>query len=136
MKTVTPYLFFEGNAREAMMFYRDCLGAELQLTPVTDVRGQPSQDPKARIMYSQVLVGGRPVLQASDVQASDKLSVGENVQISIDCESVVEIDRLFAAFSQGAKVRLPLDTMFWGARFGMLTDRYGIKWMFNCFLKQ
>ena len=68
--------------------------------------------------------------------SANRVTAGDNVQVAIDCDSVEEIDRLFAAFSQGARIRLPLDTMFWGARFGMLTDRFGILWMFNCQLNQ
>ena len=54
-----------------------------------------------------------------------------NFLINLDCESVQEIDRLFAAFSDQAKVTMPLQETFWAARFGMLTDRFGVKWMFN-----
>jgi len=135
MKTVTPYLNFNGNCREAMTFYNKCLGADLQLAPFMDNQGQPLSDPSARIMHSQILVAGKPILQASDTQPGDNVTPGNNVQVCIDCESVDEINRLFAAFSEGSQVRLPLDTMFWGARFGMLTDRFGILWMFNCQLK-
>jgi PhnB protein len=136
MKTVTPYLMFNGTCREAMTFYKECLGAELHLMPFVDDKGQPLQDPSARIMHAQITVGGRSILQASDVRPEDNLTSGNNFQVSIDCESVEEIDRLFGAFRDGAKIRLPLGTMFWGARFGMLTDRFGTLWMFNCFLKQ
>ena len=136
MKTVTPYLNFNGNCREAMTFYKNCLGAELQLTPFMDDQGQPSSDPSARIMHGQILVAGEPILQASDTQPGDAVTTGNNVQVCIDCESVDEIDRLFAAFTEDSQIRLPLDTMFWSARFGMLTDRFGILWMFNCYLKK
>jgi PhnB protein len=52
--------------------------------------------------------------------------------VSIDCESVAETDRLFAAFGEGGKVTMALQNMFWGAYFGMLIDKFGISWMFNC----
>jgi PhnB protein len=54
-----------------------------------------------------------------------------NFLINLDCESVQEIDRLFAAFSDQDKVTMPLQETFWAARFGMLTDRFGVNWMFN-----
>ena len=136
MKSVTPYLNFNGDCRDAMTFYKNCLGAELQLTPFMDDKGQPLSDPSARIMHSRILVGGQPILQASDTQPGDDVTIGNNVQVCIDCETVDEIDRLFAAFAKGSQIRLPLDTMFWGARFGMLTDPYGVLWMFNCYLNK
>ena len=54
-----------------------------------------------------------------------------NLLINLDCESVQEIDRLFAAFSDQGKITMPLQETFWAARFGMLTDRFGVNWMFN-----
>jgi PhnB protein len=60
-----------------------------------------------------------------------KVALGDNVQINIQCESNDEIERFFAGLSEGGKVKLPLQDMFWGAKFGMLTDKYGIHWMFN-----
>ena len=101
-----------------------------------DDQGRPLSDPSATIMHSQILVAGKAILQASDTQPGDAVTTGNNVQVCIDCESVDEIDRLFAAFTKDSQIRLPLDTMFWGARFGMLTDRFGILWMFNCYLKK
>jgi len=56
---------------------------------------------------------------------------GNNFLINLDCETVQEIDRLFAAFGDQGKVTMPLQETFWAARFGMLTDRFGVNWMFN-----
>lgn len=136
MKSVTTYLHFNGNCREAMQFYQTCLGTEIQITPVMDAQGQPSTDPGARIMHSQLLRNGQPILQASDDQSGSSPKVGNNFQVAIDCDSAEEIDRLFAALGQGGTVRLPLGTMPWGARFGMLTDKFGIQWLLNCYLQK
>lgn len=54
------------------------------------------------------------------------------MHINVDCEDVPQIERLFAAFSDGASVTMPLQNQFWGARFGMLVDKFGVHWMFNC----
>ncbi len=135
MKEVHAYLNFDGNCRQAMTFYQGCLGAELQLTPFHDANGQPSTDPGARIMHSQLTVRGAAILMASDTHAGGTLQHGNDFSMSIQCESVEEIERLFAALGEGGEVKMPLADMFWGARFGMLTDRFGIQWMLNCFLK-
>ena len=73
---------------------------------------------------------GAPILMASDTPPGESLQ-GNNFSVSIDCESLDEMERYFKALSQGGQVRLPLGDMFWGARFGMLTDQFGIQWMFN-----
>jgi PhnB protein len=134
MKSVTTYIHFNGNCREAMGFYQKCLGTEILITPVMDAQGKPSTDVGAKIMHSQLLRNGQPILQASDDPSGSSPKVGDNFQVAVDCESVEEIDRLFEALRQGGGVRLPLATMPWGARFGMLTDKFGIQWLLNCYL--
>jgi PhnB protein len=134
MKSVTTYLHFNGNCREAMQFYQKCLSTEIQMTPGMDAQGKPSSD--AKIMHSQLLRNGQPILQASDDPSGSSPKVGDNFQVAIDCDSVDKINRLFEALRQGGKVRLPLGDVPWGARFGMLTDKFGIQWLLNCYLRQ
>jgi len=66
MKSVTTYIHFDGNCREAMHFYQKCFGTEIQLTPIPDNSGKPSGDPAAKIMHSQLSRNGQPILMASD----------------------------------------------------------------------
>ena len=134
MKSVTTYLHFNGNCREAMQFYQKCLSTEIQMTPGMDAQGKPSSD--AKVMHSQLLRNGQPILQASDDLSGSSPKVGDNFQVAIDCDSVDEINRLFEALRQGGKVRLPLGDVPWGARFGMLTDKFGIQWLLNCYAQK
>jgi PhnB protein len=130
MKEIITYLTFDGNCREAMTFYKECLGAELQLSPFSEMPGDHPPAAKDRIMHAR-LSKGSATLMASDTMPGMPLHQGNNFSVSIMCESVVEIDWIFAAMGQGGKVTMPLGDQFWGARFGMLTDRFGIQWMFN-----
>jgi PhnB protein len=136
MKHVTSFIHFDGNCRQAMSFYQQCLGAELQLNPYPDTEGKPSSDSNAKIMHSQLSHGGAPLLMASDGAPGASHEPGKNFSVSIECDSLGEIERLFAAFSQNGQVTLPLGDMPWGARFGMLTDQFDIQWFFNCTLTQ
>jgi PhnB protein len=68
---------------------------------------------------------------ASDTMPGMPFAQGNNFSVTIDCESVEEIDRCFAALSEKGKVTMPLQKTFWAPRFGMLTDRFGINWMLN-----
>lgn len=131
MKSVTAYIHFDGNCREAMSFYQKCLGGELQLVPYTDAGGNPSTGPAAKIMHSQLSRGGAPMLMASDGAPGGSWKAGNTFSVSVDCDSIEEIARLFAAVGDKGQVRLPLGDMPWGARFGMLTDQFGVQWMFN-----
>jgi PhnB protein len=136
MQSVTTYIHFDGNCREAMQFYQNCLETDIQLTPLPDNSGKPSSDPAAKIMHSQLLRNGQPILMASDGSSGGAVKAGNNFSVSVDCESIAEIDRLFAAIDENGHVILPLGNVPWGARFGMLTDQFGIQWLFNCAASQ
>lgn len=101
MKTVTTSLSFDGNCRRAMSFYRECLATELEVNPYPDATGQPSSDPGAKIMHAQLVRGGAPILMASDTPQAGSLRAGNNFSVAIDCDSVEEAARLFAALSRG-----------------------------------
>ncbi len=131
MKGIVTYLNFDGNCREAMQFYAKCLGAELQMTPFSDMPGNPAPQAKDRIMHARLTKGSSELLMASDTQPGMPFQQGSNFSVSVQCESVQEIDALFAALSEKGKISMPLQDTFWGARFGMLTDQFGIHWMFN-----
>ena len=132
MKSVTTYIHFDGNCRQVMSFYHGCLGGELQLTPQPDASGAPSTKPNAKLMHSQISVGGAPILMATDEQPGASAKPWNNFSVSVECDSVEEIERLFVAIGDKGQVRLPLGDMPWGARFGMLTDQFGVQWIFNC----
>ena len=129
MKAVNAYLTFNGNCRQAMTFYQQCLGTELQLTPWPDAQGKPSSDPNAGIMHGRMTRGGMPILMASDAQPGDTLQVGANVSVAADCDSSSEGERVFAALAKDSKIRKPFGKTPWRANLGMLTDQFGIQWM-------
>lgn len=136
MKSVTAYLHFDGTCRQAMSFYQRCLGGELHLVAQADATGKPSTEPTAKVMHSQIARAGAPILMASDENAPGSLKPGNNFSVAVECDSVEEIERLFAAVGDKGQVRLPLRNVPWGARFGMLTDQFGVQWMFNCTIGQ
>jgi PhnB protein len=130
MKAFTPYLNFDGNTREAMTFYQKCLGAQLELQTFGEANA-PFPGHEQAVMHAR-LTTGSAVIMASDPMPNNPVVFGNNVWITQECESIEEIERVFAAFAEGGKVVMPLADQFWGARFGMITDKFGINWMFNC----
>jgi PhnB protein len=135
MKSFQPYLNFDGNTREAMTFYHQCLGGNLAIQTFGDVQAPGPPGSENRVMHAR-LDNGSAVLMASDTMPGHEFTQGTNVHINVDCDSVDEIERVFAAMSQGGTVVMPLADQFWGARFGMLVDKFGMHWMFNCELKK
>ena len=131
MKAVVTYLNFDGNCKTAMTFYNRCLGGELAIMPFSEAPGDIPKEAKDRVMHARITKNAATLVMASDTQPGHPFRPGSNFSISIDCESQDEIDRLFRAFSENAKITMPLQDAFWGARFGMLTDQFGVNWMFN-----
>ncbi len=133
MQATNIYLTFDGNCREAMTFYGKCLQAEPNLT--TFSAGPPEMAAAAKstpdnILHAE-LHSGPVVLMASDSMPGMPFRQGNNFSISISAESLAEMERLFAALSEGGKTTMPMHDAFWGGRFGMLTDQFGIGWMLS-----
>ncbi len=131
MSKIIAYLNFPGTCREAMTFYQQCLGGELN---IMDFEQMPNADqlPEAargNVMHAN-LVNGPLTLMASD-NFMDAVTNGDSVSLSLDCDSVAEADQFFTALSEGGMVKMPLADQFWGAKFGMLVDKFGINWMVN-----
>ena len=135
MKGLTTYLSFDGNCREAMEFYQRCLGGELVVMPFSDARekfdfNEFPNEAEGRIMHASLTKDGA-CLMASDVMPGMTFQQGNNFSVSVACETLEETETLFAALGENGRVAMPLADTFWGARFGMVTDQFGIHWMFN-----
>jgi PhnB protein len=133
MKRAHTYLNFDGNCRDAMTFYGKCLQSEPSITPYS--AGPPEMLEGARTAPDRILhaelASGPMVLMASDAIPGVPFTQGNNFSISIECESQGEMESLFTAFGENGQVMVPLHDAFWGGRFGMLTDQFGISWMFS-----
>lgn len=130
MKEFNTYLNFNGNCRQAMEFYAKCLGADLQVMPFSQGPMEVTPETKDKVLHAR-LSKGTQVIMASDCPPGIPLTMGNNFSISINCESREEVDKLFASLGEKGKVGMPAQDTFWGAYFGMITDQFGINWMFN-----
>jgi PhnB protein len=124
-------LTFDGTCGEAMKFYQRCLNADLHMMPFSEAPGNVPPEAKDRVMHAAIIKNGVPVVMASDSMPGTAVQQGTNFHICLSPETAEETDRLFKAFSEGGKVTMPLQDTFWGARFGHLTDKFGVNWMFN-----
>ena len=129
MKGMQAYLTFNGNCREAMESYAKALGAELSVFTWGEAPQAPAEG-KERVMHAR-LTGGSAVLMASDMPVGRTVKEGENFSLSVECESLEEEQRIFAALSEGGTVTMPLQDTFWASHFGMLTDKFGVRWMLD-----
>jgi PhnB protein len=132
MAQINAYLNFDGNCREAMTFYKKCLGGELT---VQTIEGSPIEfqcpvSMKHQVLHASLLKENL-VLMASDMIEPEGFIKGNTIALSLNCNSEREIKTFFSRLSDGGKITHPLEKQFWGATFGVLTDKFGIKWMLN-----
>lgn len=134
MATVNPYLNFNGNTEEAFNFYKSVFGGEflaIQRFKDTPEEEKLSASDGEKIMHIALPIGKGNILMGTDALESmgRQLIPGNNYYLSLSAESKAEADKLFKALSDGGEVSIPISDMFWGAYFGMLTDKFGIQWM-------
>ncbi|BDI34538.1 VOC family protein [Capsulimonas corticalis] len=131
MTLINGYIHFKGNTREAMAFYQECFGGDLEIQTIAGSPIEEHMPPEARqgVLHSALTNGG-VLLMASDM-VLDGLVTGNNMSLMVTCESEEEIDRLFAKLSEGGSIMCPLGDSFWGSKFGHLTDKFEIRWGLN-----
>jgi PhnB protein len=132
METINAYLTFNGKCREAMTFYKECLGGELQLQTIGEspMADQMPPQMKEQILHA-TLSKGDLMLMASDMVSEDGLTKGNAISLALICSSEEEIQHCYQKLSAGGKANHPLENTFWGATFGDLTDKYGNHWILN-----
>jgi PhnB protein len=130
---VQTYLFFNGKCEEAVEFYRQTLGAEVEFS----MRFKESPEPhppgvvppgfENKIMHCTFRIGSTTVM-ASDGCSADRPKF-EGFSLSLSVPNEAEANRVFASLAEGGQVRMPLTKTFWSPCFGMVQDRFGIGWM-------
>ncbi|MGN6438606.1 MAG: VOC family protein [Agriterribacter sp.] len=137
MTQINAYLSFNGNCREAMLFYQRCLGGELSIQTIaeTPLAAQCPAGMQHQVMHS-MLAGIDWVLMGSDMVGKDGFGIGADITLSINNDNATEIKSIFKSLSEGGKVYEDLTEKPWGALFGALTDKFGKRWMFNSDLKK
>lgn len=135
MQGVKPYISFKGNCREAMEFYKDKLGAEILFSGTygESPMAEMAPDNPDAIMHTSIKIGDSVIMACDNVCDGDNATVvGNNISLAFGTSDAGQAERAFEAMSDGAKIVMPMQETFWAERFGMLTDKFGINWMFNC----
>lgn len=129
---INPYVNFNGKAGPALQFWAAALGGTIEgLMKFGDSPMPCGPEEKELVMHATFKVGGATIM-VSDGRPAEPVPSISNIHISMNYLSVSEMEKAFAALSEGGTVVMPLAKQFWGATFGMLTDKFGIQWMFNC----
>jgi PhnB protein len=130
-----PYLFFNGNCREAMTFYQEKLGGSLDLLTFKDApEGQCPAGTEDRVMHARLVLPDGGVLMASDDVSEHPATTMTGFAVSVSYASIDDAKRAWDALSDGAtQIWMPFTSTFWSDGFGMLADRFGVGWMVSQF---
>jgi PhnB protein len=135
MLGIKPYISFKGNCEEAINFYKDRLGAEVLFSqtygdsPMSD---QVTDENKNKIMHTSIKIGDSVIMACDNVFGDQNpTTIGNNISLAIGGNDVTAADGMFDKLADGGTITMPMQETFWAERFGMLTDKFGINWMFN-----
>jgi PhnB protein len=126
---LNPYISFDGNAREAMEFYRGVFGGELNINTFGEY-GVPNEAADG-VMHSMLETDGGITLMASDTPSHVDYNPGTNISISLSGEDGDELRGYWEKLSGGGTVTVPLEKQMWGDEFGSCVDGFGISWLVN-----
>lgn len=133
MKSVNPYLNFNGQTEEAFTFYQTVFGGELEISRYKDLHddmGATNDDLNLVANASLPLTAGIKLFGSDTLEfMGQKLEAGNNFYINLETESEEETERLFEKLSVDGDIEMSLEHTGWAEKFGMIKDQFGIKWM-------
>ncbi len=131
MDNISPYLFFPGNCEEALNFYKKAFNGEIAgLQRFGDANMPVDDDYKQKIMHAELKVGTHSIM-FSDGAPHREIKPGDNVHLNVSFDDETTLRLTWGKLSEGGKIHMDLQDTFWGALFGQLEDKYGIRWMLN-----
>ena len=131
MLGVNPYIAFTGNCREAIEFYKSALDAEVLFTQTVGESPMSDMGPPENIMHCTIKVGDSTIMMCDDPRP-EAASGGGNISLAIGLNDPKRAKQLFGNLAKDGSVVMPLDKTYWAEAFGMVIDKFGIKWMVNC----
>ncbi|HRH26498.1 MAG TPA: VOC family protein [Candidatus Paceibacterota bacterium] len=145
MARVSTYLNFKNQTEEAFNYYKTVFGTEFigeinrfGEVPKTNSMSEISEEEKNLVMHVALPILGGHIIMGTDMPESMgfPLKEGNSMYLTLEPDSRAEADRLFTALTDGGKIEMPMQEMFWGDYYGSFTDKFGVKWMINCSSKQ
>jgi len=131
MLGVNPYITFKANCRHAIEFYKGALDAQVLF--IQKVGDSPMSDmgPPENIMHCTIKVGNSTIMMSDDPRPDSAAGDG-NISLAIGLNDPDRAKRIFDNLSEEGSVIMPLGKTYWAEAFGMVTDRFGVRWMVNC----
>ncbi len=132
MNKIIPYIIYNGNCREALSFYSDCLGGEIvSITTIAEAPIPMEVPPEAADrIFDAHLQAGNIDIRASDSQPGQEVNIGRNFALYVTFSTIDELEDVYSKLSVGGNIWMPVSDAPTG-KFGMLADKFGIQWMLS-----
>ncbi|HEY8784796.1 MAG TPA: VOC family protein [Mucilaginibacter sp.] len=134
MKASNITIVFDGQTEAAFNFYRSIFGGEFSnFQRMKDMPGAPPMPAKEgeKILHAALPIGNSVIMGMDMPTGRGTVNAGNNFMVTLDTSSEEETTRAFNGLAEGGFVMMPLGHQFWGAFFGMVTDKFGIQWMLS-----
>jgi PhnB protein len=128
---VSPYIAFKGNCRQAIEFYKNALGADVLFTQTVGESQMSNMGPATNIMHCTMKVGDSTIMMCDDPRP-EAIAGDGNISLTIGLDDPERARQLFGNLADGGSVIMPIEKTYWAEAFGMVTDKFGVKWMVNC----
>ena len=127
---LNPYISFDGNARQAMEFYKSIFGGTLTLNTFGEL-GAPDSPDADKIMHGMLETDSGLTLMGADTPPGTEHNPGTNISVSLSGEDADELGGYWNKLSESGTVSVPLEKQMWGDEFGSCVDQFGISWLVN-----
>lgn len=132
---IHPYINFQGNARDAVLFYADVFGAEPpRIMTYGDMPagpgGKKDESLKDKVMHAGLMVHGNHLF-FSDVPPGTPFQAGGSITLLVESKDAGELKQWFQRMKEGGTVIMDIQETFWSKCYGYVTDKFGVGWQFN-----
>lgn len=132
MKAIIPYITFKGETKEAVELYTSVFGGEVvEMHTYGSSEMEVAKEYKDQIMHAHFRSGDMNIMFSDAHERQDASVRGNAIALAVDFPEPELLDAAFAKLAEGGIISMPVQDTFWGARYGMLSDKFGIHWAFN-----
>ncbi|MGZ8376967.1 MAG: VOC family protein [Gemmatirosa sp.] len=127
-RTISTFLMFEGAASEAIDLYVSLFRDSRVVRLERYAEGEPGR--AGTVKRSHLVLAGHDVM-CFDSPSPHAFGFTPAISLFVECESAEELDGAFARLLEGGQALMPLGDYGFSARFGWVTDRFGVSWQLN-----
>jgi predicted 3-demethylubiquinone-9 3-methyltransferase (glyoxalase superfamily) len=127
-KSVATFLMFTGKCEEAITFYTSLITNSKIGNIERWGAGGPGKE--GSVMRAAFTLNGVDFM-ATDSPAVHAFDFTPSMSIFVECDNEAELDRVFAALSDGGKILMPPGNYGFSRKFGWCNDRFGVSWQIN-----